>query len=151
LTSVKRTAGGRGNIARNIMNRSLRRIVAWLGILGIALAQLVAAANACELVTATGHERHPVAPSGAATVVAGHCGDHLGGPVAPATNLCEVHCSDGATPVTTVDLPPVVQVPMPVPALSLAALAAVDSPPALHPAPHSAGPPIVLRYGHLLI
>ena len=76
LTSVKRRAGGRCNIPRNIMNRSLRRIVAWLGILGIALAQFVATAHACELGTAAGHERHPTAPSGAVAVVAGHCGDH---------------------------------------------------------------------------
>lgn len=151
MTSVKRRTGGRSNIPRNIMNRSLRRIVAWLGILGIALAQFVATAHACELGTAAGHERHPTAPSGAVAVVAGHCGDHATPPVAPANNLCEVHCSDGATPATAVDLPPVMFAPMPVPALSLAALAAAASPSALDPAPHSAGPPIVLRYGHLLI
>ena len=148
MTSVKSGDAAARNIARNIMNRSSRRIVAWFGILGIAFAQFVATAHACELGTATGHERAPIA---SAPAVTGHCGDHVAGPVTPAANLCEVHCSDGATPVTAADLPPVALAPLPVHALPLAALAAQASPDALHPAPHSAGPPIVLRYAHLLI
>jgi hypothetical protein len=151
LTSVKRPAGGRSNIARNIMNRSTRRIVAWLGILGIALAQFVAAAHACQLGTGSGFEHFALTSSGAAADVPGHCHDHAAGPVKPAANLCEVHCSDGATPATATDLPPMALVPMIAPALPLAALEAAAAPCTLPPAPHASGPPIVLRYAHFLI
>jgi hypothetical protein len=136
---------------RNIMNRSSRRIIAWLGILGIAFAQFVATANACAPGAASGADRYEFSAPGTATVGAGHCGEHAAPPATPAKNLCEVHCSDGATPVTALDLPTVALAPLPVPAMTLAALAA-DAPSAgSYAAVAVTGPPIVLQFGHLLI
>jgi len=133
------------------MSRFLRRCVAWLGILGIVFAQFVATAHACAPGGSAGHERPGLASAASAAAAAGHCAGHAAAPVAPAGNLCEVHCTDGATPATALDLPPVALAPLPVAAPALAALAVVAAPQGLHPAPLPAGPPIVLRFGHFLI
>jgi len=158
LTSVKRCAlsidaAGR-NIARDIMNRSSRRLVAWLGILGIVLAQFAATAHACAVGSGALHDLLPAAIAGGPVpgAVAGDtCAGHMTGAVVPAANVCEVHCSDGATPVAVLDLPAVALAPLPVPAIPLAALAADAMPAWVRIAALSAGPPIVLQFGHLLI
>jgi hypothetical protein len=106
------------------MNRSTRRFVAWVGVLGIILAQMVATAHACRLGDAAAREhRAAVIAHGASWTPPAdlHCGAHVSGADTP--NLCEVHCADGATPVAGLDLPPYVQPPLAVPGISLANLA----------------------------
>jgi len=129
----------------------LRRIVAWLGILGIAFAQFVATAHACALGASTGPERPRVAIAAGAAVAASHCGGHATGAFTPAPNLCEVHCTDGATPTTALDLPQVLLAPLPVSAITLAALAAAAAPEPLHAVALGRAPPLILQFGRLLI
>jgi len=130
------------------MTRSHRRLVAWIGILGIAFAHVAVTAQACVLRASV--DRAPAM----ATLPshADHCvgADHGTVPATPQGNACEVQCTDGALSVAAPDLPPV-------------ALAALPSPPAMPVvaidarawdlsvlAATSAGPPPLLQYCRLL-
>jgi hypothetical protein len=139
-----------------MMKRSLRRLVAVLGILGISLAQLAATANACGLAAATGHANPlPAVAAGAAGVpdAAYHCGGHAPGPnpALPASNLCEVHCSDAATPAAVPDVPAVTLAVLPAPVLPLESLAVAAAPPPAEALARAGAPPIVIAFGRLLI
>ncbi len=132
-----------------------RRFFAWLGILAIALAQFVATAHACTLgPAAAGEHRAAIVASGAfATPGTGtHCGLHHGAPSGAPANLCEVHCTDAATPVTALDLPSVAAAPMPSPQVALAVLSprAARSEVARTEAQGGA-PPLNLQFCRLLI
>jgi hypothetical protein len=142
-----------------MMRRSLRRLVALLGILGISFAQFAAAANACVLDDLSGHARGAAAVAAVAPGPAGgpevehHCGGHSPAPTPalPGSNLCEVHCSDAATPAVAPDLPAVTLAVLPAPTIALAALAATASPPPAETLARAAAPPIVIAFGRLLI
>jgi len=131
--------------------------MAWFGILGIAFAQLVVTAHACALgPPAAGEPAAAVRASpgetlGALVAAGDPCAAHAVGSATPATNLCEVHCTDGLTSAAAVDLPQVALAPLPVAVIPLVALAAAAPPECLHTPALSAGPPIVLQFGHLLI
>jgi len=87
------------------MTRRPRRFAAWLGILGIAFAQVAVTAHAC----LTGAAVHATAAEAVAMVHEGHCaGAKADVPIAPVANSCEVQCTDGAPSSAAVDLPPVV-------------------------------------------
>lgn len=130
------------------MNRTHRRFVAWLGILGIAFAQLAVTAHACTIrvqvpasvaaVPATPHHRH--------------CsGQHASAPLAPQGNACELQCSEAAPTSAMPDLPPVA-----LSALTVA-IAPAASPGATRAygrsllAANSAAPPLSLQFCRLLI
>jgi hypothetical protein len=84
------------------MIRRQRRLVAWIGALGIAFAQVVVAAHAGTL---AGGDHSATAPQ----VHKSHCAGALGsrGLPAPQGNACEVHCADGLHFAAAPDLPPV--------------------------------------------
>jgi hypothetical protein len=131
-----------------MIKRSTRRAVAWIGILGIALAQLALTAHACTLGT--------VAPfhAGGATIAApGHaalpCGHDAGQPAG--ANLCELHCSDGATATPSADLPPVALTALPVSVVAFAAAAAAPSDAHARPAAFPGASPPLLQFCRLLI
>jgi hypothetical protein len=140
-----------------MMNRSLRRLVAFVGILGLSFAQFAATASACGLDAASGHESSAwvvaaASPAGAAEAQH-HCGGHAPAPTPalPGSNLCEVHCSDAATPAAAPDLPAVTLALLPAPALPLEALVAAAAPPPAEALVRAAAPPIVIAFGRLLI
>jgi hypothetical protein len=139
-----------------MMKRSLRRLVAILGILGISLAQFAAQVNACGLGAPPGQGRPvPAVAAGGAggPDAAHHCGGHAlqPKPALPASNLCEVHCSDAATPAAAPDLPAVTLALLPAPALPLEALVVAAAPPPAEARARAAAPPIVIEFGRLLI
>jgi hypothetical protein len=139
-----------------MMKRSLRQLVAVFGILGLSFAQFAATASACGLGDAAGHGRalSAVAVGGAGVPdAAHHCGGHApaSNPALPASNLCEVHCSDAATPAAAPDVPAVTLALLPAPALPLEALVVAAAPPPAEALARAASPPIVLRFGRLLI
>jgi hypothetical protein len=93
------------------MTRRHRRFSAWLGILGIAFAQVAVTAHAC----ITGVSVHASAARAVAMAHEGHCiGVQGTAPVAPVSNACEVQCTDGAPSVAAPDMPPVALVALPV-------------------------------------
>jgi hypothetical protein len=104
------------------MTRSHRRLVAWIGILGIAFAHIAVAAQACVI-------RGDVLRDRAAVAVPSHA-DHCAGayhgaaPVAPPGNACEVQCTDGTPFAAVPDLAPVAH--MSLPFLPLAPPTSVD-------------------------
>jgi hypothetical protein len=128
------------------MNRSHRRIVAWLGILGIAFAQVAVTAHACMV-------RGDAGPRIDANVAyLDHCagGTHAPAPLAPQGNACELQCTDGATASDAPDLPPVALVSLPVaPVVRTLAIGVREWDRAVLAA-NSAGPPPLLQYGRLL-
>jgi hypothetical protein len=130
------------------MNRSHRRIVAWLGILGIAFAQLAVTAHACMI--------HPSLRSSSAPALAmvqdGHCAGHPDSapPLAPQANACEVQCSEGAPSVAAVDLPPVALAPLPFTAVPFEVTVDVRAWDLTVLAASSARPPPSLQYFRLL-
>jgi hypothetical protein len=86
------------------MIRRPRRFAAWLGILGIAFAQVAVTAHAC----LTGTAVQATAAKTVAMAHEGHCvGAKAEAPIAPVANSCEVQCSDGAPSGVVLDLPPV--------------------------------------------
>jgi hypothetical protein len=136
---------------------STRRAVAWIGILGIVLAQFALTAHACALgasasfdpLGATIADARPahVAMPDRASSPCGHEADLAGG-----ANLCEVHCSDGATSGSSAaDLPPVALAALPVAAAPFAALSTAESAGLARPATLPGAPPPVLRFCRLLI
>ena len=93
------------------MTRRPRRFAAWLGILGIAFAQVAVTAHAC----LTGAAVHATAAKAVAMVHEGHCaGAKADAPMAPIANSCEVQCTDGAPSGAAADLPPVALAVLPV-------------------------------------
>ncbi len=94
------------------MTRKPRRFAAWLGILGIAFAQVAVTAHAC----LTGAAVHASAAKAVAMAHEGHCAGVSPGtaPMAPSSNACEVQCTDGAPTGAAPDLPPVVLAALPV-------------------------------------
>jgi hypothetical protein len=85
------------------MTRSRRRLVAWLGILGIAFAQFAVTAHACMASVAVPEQRQSPA---AAMAHDSHCGgQHIAAPATPHGNACEVQCSDGAPPAIALAIP----------------------------------------------
>jgi len=133
------------------MTKAMHRVVAWIGILGIAFAQFAVTAHACAHGAAprTGHA--PAVIAADAAVVTSHCGDQDAGRAAPAPNLCEVHCTDAATPTPALDLPAAALAPLPVAAITLADLAATATPQPSHLAAPGRAPPLILQFGRLLI
>jgi hypothetical protein len=132
------------------MTRSRRRFFAWLGIFGIAFAQVAVTAHACALRAGTLNTH---APSAAAIAHEGHCGGQQAAsiPGAPQGNACEVQCTDVAPSSAVHDLP-------------MVALIALDSPLASATTPaqarewgrsflaaNSAAPPLALQFCRLLI
>jgi hypothetical protein len=93
------------------MTRKPRRFAAWLGILGIAFAQVAVTAQAC----LTGAALHASAAKAVAMAHEGHCDGGSPGavPMAPNTNACEVQCTDGAPTGAAPDLPPVMLTVLP--------------------------------------
>jgi hypothetical protein len=93
------------------MTRRPRRFAAWLGILGIAFAQVAVTAHAC----LTGAAVQATAATAVAMAHEAHCaGARADAPIAPVANSCEVQCTDGAPSGPVVDLPPVVLAGLPV-------------------------------------
>lgn len=86
------------------MTRTTHRLLAWIGIVGIACAQVAVAAHACTLGAAVRSTSEP-------QLHQGHCAGVVGDdtPLAHPANTCEVHCTDGAnTSSIAPDLPPFV-------------------------------------------
>lgn len=86
------------------MTRSRRRLIAWLGILGIAFAQLAVTAHACMARTPMLQQQAQAEPTPAPH---GPCAGRTGTTPSPAQhdNACEVQCSDGAPPATAPGVP----------------------------------------------
>ena len=131
------------------MTRSHRRLVAALGILGIAFAQVAVTAHACMLRSDAGG----IPALAAVSASANHCAGALNAaqPYAPQGNACELQCTDGAPSAAAPDMPPVALTPMFVPPAPL--LVAVDAREWDRSvlAATSAGPPPLLQFCRLLI
>ena len=137
------------NIRHPIMKRTHRRYVAWLGILGIAFAQLAVSAHAC-MISITTADR--VATMAHAAHHHGHCsGVNGAAPLAPLGNACELQCSDGALATAAPDLPPVVLSSLPLPSAPVVLPVATRSHGRSFLAANSAAPPPALEFCRLLI
>ena len=132
----------------------MRRFVAWVGLLGIVLAQFVAAAHACHLgqteapenrATRVAIDFEPAAPC------AMPCPGHGAEPATPVANFCEVHCTDVASPVAALDLPPIVLAPLPVVLAPLGLVTANAPSPVDDVDAQSCAPPRNLQFCRLLI
>ncbi len=130
------------------MTRTHRRYVAWLGILGIAFAQLAVTAHACVVSAAAPDSIALSAPAARHA----HCGGDGGtAPLAPHSNACELQCSDGALTTAAPDLPPVVLSSLPIAVEPVAVSTATRSRERSILAAGSAAPPLALRLCRLLI
>ena len=139
----------RRNILCRTMNRTHRRLVAWLGILGIAFAQFAVTAHACMIRATTAGMVAVAAP-----VVAhhGHCaGAQVEVPLAPQANACEVQCNEGVPSAAAPDLPPVALALLSVPVAPLAEPVATRECARSMLAANSTAPPLALRFCRLLI
>lgn len=86
-------------------------MIAWLGIAGLAFAQLAVTAHACM----TGAAVQASAARAVAMVHEGHCaGAQDTAPLAPIANACEVQCTDGAPSAAAPDLPAVTLAILPI-------------------------------------
>ncbi len=84
------------------MSKRQRRLVAWLGLLGIVFAQIAVSAHACML-----RAEAPDAAAATALLHHGHCGgEQKGAPLAPQGNACELQCSEAAHNAAAPDFPP---------------------------------------------
>jgi hypothetical protein len=130
------------------MTRHHRRLVAWLGILGLAFAQIAVTAHACMI---RASEQGPVAPV-TAKAHEGHCAGHQdsAAPLAPQANACEVQCSEAAPSVAAADLPPVALAPLPFPTAPFEVTVDVRAWDLTVLAASSARPPPSLQYFRLL-
>jgi hypothetical protein len=132
------------------MTRRRRRVLAWLGILGIAFAQVAVTAHAC----ITGAFVHASAAHAVAMSHQGHCVGAQGAapvaPVAPTANACEVQCTDGAPTGAAPDLPPVLLDALPVAHERVGAAIDLREWDRSVLAATSAGPPPLLQFGRLL-
>jgi len=79
------------------------------------------------------------------------CHGHDAEPATPVTNFCEVHCTDGATPVAALDLPLIVLAPLPLALAPYEHVAANSSSPADDVDAQSCAPPRNLQFCRLLI
>jgi len=129
--------------------RSTRRAVAWIGILGIVAAQFALTAHACSLGASAAAGSGGVAVAAAHQPAAHPCG-HAAEPVG-VPNLCEVHCSDGATAGSAPDLPQVSLAPLPVAVAPFAIAASTHSTVLARPAALPGAPPPALQFCRLLI
>ena len=133
------------------MTRSRRRLAAWLGILGIAFAQVAVTAHAC----LTGAPVNASAARAVAMAHEGHCAGVQGtapsAPLAPIANACEVECTDGAPSAAAPDLPPVALAVLPVAPAPVTMTSTEHSWDRTWLAATSAQPPPLLQFGHLLI
>ncbi len=137
------------NICLHPVNRTRRRCVAWLGILGIAFAQLAVSAHACVIGAKTAEN---VAAAALAMPQRAHCGEvGEARPLAPQANACEVQCTEGAPSAATPDLPPVVLTSLPVSVAPVAMLASMRDWGRAVLAANSAAPPLALQFCRLLI
>jgi hypothetical protein len=130
------------------MKRTHRRYVAWLGILGIAFAQLAVTAHACMISVTTADRVATMAP---ARLHHDHCnGSHGAPPLAPQANACELQCSDATLATPASDLPPVVLSSLPLPSAPIGLTVA-----RFHGgsflAANSGAPPPALEFCRLLI
>jgi hypothetical protein len=130
------------------MTRPHRRLVAWIGILGVAFAHVAVTAQACVL-------RASADPAPARVAPAQHA-DHCGGadqgavPGTPQGNACEVQCTDGALSAAAPDLPPVTLESLPLPPAPLVVAVDARAWDLSVLAATSAGPPPLLQYCRLL-
>ena len=128
------------------MTRSTRYVLAWIGILGIACAQVAVSAHACTL---GGTARSTSTPQ----LHQGHCaGVVTAEPVLhpQQANACEVRCTDGAHSSSAPDLPPGVSA---LPAVAVRPVAiAIDGCEWGRSVllVKSAAPPLFLQYCHFL-
>lgn len=84
----------------------MRRIAAWIGLLGLFLAQLTTLAHACPLIEAS------LAPAPAAMEMAVPC-EGMGGAAAPDTSPpCADHCQYGSHAANTVSVDQPTQAPV---------------------------------------
>ena len=132
------------------MTRSHRRILAWLGIAGIAFAQLAVTAHACALHVGT---MPASTPATIAVAHDGHCGaQHAAAlPQAPQGNACEVQCTDGAPSGAAADVLPAVIATLVVPLEPAKVPAEAREWGRLMLAADSAAPPLALQYCRFLI
>lgn len=133
------------------MTRRHRRVFGWLGILGIAFAQVAVTAHAC----ITGAAVHASAPRAVAMAHEGHCAGVQGkaesAPLAPIANACEVQCTDGAPSAAAPDLPPVALAVLPIAPAPVTMTVAERSWDSTSLAATGAQPPPLLQFGRLLI
>jgi xanthosine utilization system XapX-like protein len=124
------------------MTRMHRRVIAWIGIVGLAVGQIAVAAQGCGL-----SERQATL-----SATTDHCGNALHGDAVPAnhSNACEVHCTSGAPSVAAPDLPPVALNSLPVPTMPVAIAVDEREWDRAVLAASSAGPPPLLQYCRLL-
>ena len=132
------------------MTCSRRRLVAWLGILGIAFAQLAVTAHACMARSPT-----PQLQAGVEAALAhqGHCAgaSDSAPPVAPHDNACEVQCSDGAPPAAAPAIPIVALAALSAPVVPVAAFVDAREWRRSTLAANSTAPPLPLQFCRLLI
>jgi hypothetical protein len=142
-----------GNVLRNIylcpVNRTRRRCVAWLGILGIAFAQLAVSAHACMIGAKTAENLAATVPAMPQHRHCGETGENT--PLAPQANACEVQCTEGAPSAGTPDLPPIVLTSLPVSVAPVSTLASLRYWGRSVLAANSAAPPLALQFCRLLI
>ncbi len=131
------------------MTRSNRRLVAWLGILGIAFAQLAVTAHAC-VIRATATEGFAAAAPAVAHEA--HCaGQQAAASATPDGNACEVQCTNGVPPSGTPDVPPVALAPLSIAMSPVATPVVVSQWDRSVLAANSAAPPLALQFCRLLI
>ena len=134
------------------MIRRHRHYSAWLGILGIAFAQVAVTAHACM----TGAPVQASAARAVAMAHEGHCGGAQGAttpdvvPVAPIANACEVQCTDGTLSAVTADVPPVTLAILPVAPAPVTVMVDVRELDRSILAATSAAPPPLLQFCRLL-
>jgi len=134
------------------MIRRHRHFSAWLGILGIAFAQVAVTAHACM----TGAPVQASAARAVAMATEGHCAGAHGAtaadvvPVAPIANACEVQCTDGTLSAVAPDVPPVTLAILPVPPAPVTVIVDVREWDRSVLAATSAAPPPLLQFCRLL-
>jgi hypothetical protein len=133
-----------------MITKPVRRFVAQFAILAMVFSQFAMTAYACPV-------QGPVAPVAMVDAAPhGDTGEHpcTGMDLAPATsqaNACEVHCTDGVTLPASPDLPPVVLMALPMPAMPVATLAAAEIGAKTPYAALPGAPPLTLQFCRLLI
>lgn len=141
-------SGAERRIGVEIMKRLRKRPIAWMAIVGVLFAQLAMAAYGFD--NTASHTSVVDAAIGAGVGAGGgHCAGPSSEPV-PA-NVCEVHCTDGASSPPAPDLPPVSLTALPVDLVPFAASAREREHVGALPAPLPGAPPPTLRFCRLLI
>jgi hypothetical protein len=128
------------------MTRARRRLLACLGIRGIAFAQIVATAHAC-----TVRPSAAALPGVALAATGEHCaGAHQQAQVAPSGNVCEVQCSEGTLTAPAPDVPYVALAPLPLPPAPATIDVALRDTDVSRLVPTGGAPPPHLRFARLL-